>query len=287
MADAGDDILAMVRQLPKDPPPGYSEFFKSTLIAYPACSFLAASYAADFAAFLNVPAITPSASRALAQHFPALHALIRAQGWHMTGIPTAIIGWLRHVATRSLNPGQLQVCMLYMLLYAMYNCKVHCTVMYCKVRCTVLYCKVHCGIYITKHPWGTAHVCIVSLNQHVCTTMQDSFGVVEDPKVEDSHVCMPAFPLARTLPDFKIGKTSQQQDMRLCAKSSNSHSMLTPGLVTIFCAHGVCLGFKLMAASEGPVMIYNLLATRFKTGVTLHAAMLHATGNYCFSVSCI
>jgi hypothetical protein len=70
---------------------------------------------------------------------------------------------------------------------------------------------------------------------------------------------MPAFPLKHYFAEFP---KDSKGDV-VCNKDSNTHQHLTPGVGTVFCAHGVCLGFKMLAAAEGPSTIGELLATRF------------------------
>lgn len=97
--------------------------------------------------------------------------------------------------------------------------------------------------------------------------MQDIAGEVGDPAVEDDFVYMPGFPLVRTLPKYTFNKATRKEDKELCTKKAGRHNVLTPGLITVFCAHGICLGFKLMASSEGASMIHDLVFTRFQEGV--------------------
>ena len=88
---------------------------------------------------------------------------------------------------------------------------------------------------------------------------------VSNPAAEQDHVFMPAFPLCRDLPTFEANSSSAG-DGEQCSKFHRLHNQLTPGIFTLFCAHGVCLGFKLMANKEGPAMAFDLLFTRFQKG---------------------
>ena len=81
-------------------------------------------------------------------------------------------------------------------------------------------------------------------------------------RIEDSHVYMPAFSLKRLLATYPMDTKA----VNTCNKISNRHKALTPGVCTLFCAHGVCLGFKLLAKSEGPSTIFDMVATRFEKG---------------------
>ena len=76
---------------------------------------------------------------------------------------------------------------------------------------------------------------------------------------------MPGYPLIRGLPTF-AADSAAQKDGEACNKFARKHSELTPGLFTVFCAHGICLGFKLMMIKESPKTAFDLLYTRFNTG---------------------
>ena len=95
--------------------------------------------------------------------------------------------------------------------------------------------------------------------------MQFPHSPVSVPHAEDAHVYMPSFPLLRGLPAFAADVERVNEEER-CSKFHRRHNMLTPGVFTVFCGHGVCLGFKLMVNKEGPATAFDLLYTRFETG---------------------
>lgn len=95
--------------------------------------------------------------------------------------------------------------------------------------------------------------------------MQLPSSPVSAPDAETAHVYMPSFPLFRGLPAFAADSDRVSEEER-CSKFHRRHNRLTPGIFTIFCGHGVCLGFKLMVNKEGPATAFDLLYTRFKTG---------------------
>ena len=58
----------------------------------------------------------------------------------------------------------------------------------------------------------------------------------------------PAYPLVRG-----HGQYQTKTDTRTgCRKDSQNHPKLTPGVFTMFCFHGVCLGFQVMTSVESP-----------------------------------
>jgi hypothetical protein len=75
-------------------------------------------------------------------------------------------------------------------------------------------------------------------------------------------VFMPMLPLLRLLPAYRM-KAEKQRD---CNKYAFSHKGLTPGIFLVYCAHGVCLGFKLLPRCEGPSAVHDLLFTRLSDG---------------------
>lgn len=68
---------------------------------------------------------------------------------------------------------------------------------------------------------------------------------VSNAAAESDHVFMPAFPLCRDLPAF-LANAENVSDGERCSKYHRLHSQLTPGTFTVFCAHGICVGFKFM-----------------------------------------
>ena len=82
---------------------------------------------------------------------------------------------------------------------------------------------------------------------------------------EVDHVFAPGFPLLRGLPKFAADKAKDKEAG--CNKYARTHPTLTPGLFTFFCAHGICIGFKLLMRKEGPSVAFEFIFTRFKKGV--------------------
>ncbi len=80
--------------------------------------------------------------------------------------------------------------------------------------------------------------------------------------VEADHVYMPMLPLRRLLPAYRM-KAEKQRD---CNKYAFGHKGLTPGIFLMYCAQGVCLGFKLLPRSEGPSAVHDVLFTRLSEG---------------------
>ena len=84
---------------------------------------------------------------------------------------------------------------------------------------------------------------------------------------EDAHCFMPAYPLHRTLPKFKADKERGDGTAdSVCAKCRCSHPGLAPGIFTAFCAHALCLEFKLMKDKEGCSIPFEMIYTRFPEG---------------------
>ena len=50
----------------------------------------------------------------------------------------------------------------------------------------------------------------------------------------------------------------------VCRKESQSHKSLSAGLFTMFCPHGICMGFQLMDCVESPRTPFDILLRRFR-----------------------
>ena len=48
-----------------------------------------------------------------------------------------------------------------------------------------------------------------------------------------------------------------------CRKITKRHARLSPGLFTMFCKHGIAIGFQLMSDTESPKTAFNILVGRF------------------------
>ncbi|XP_074650783.1 uncharacterized protein LOC141905706 [Tubulanus polymorphus] len=48
-----------------------------------------------------------------------------------------------------------------------------------------------------------------------------------------------------------------------CNKMSKRHRVLTPGIFTVFCPHGICYGFQAMESHESPRFPFSIFKTRF------------------------
>lgn len=83
---------------------------------------------------------------------------------------------------------------------------------------------------------------------------------------EDQHCFMPAYRVCRSLPPFAADKGRTRDEQQGCSKCSRKHARWTPGVLTLFCAHGKCLGCHLMTDQEGPRQVFDLIYTRFKIG---------------------
>ncbi|DBA80211.1 TPA: hypothetical protein ACH3X1_008104 [Trebouxia sp. C0004] len=92
----------------------------------------------------------------------------------------------------------------------------------------------------------------------------------------DEHCFMPAHPLCRFLPTFAADR-SRGTDGKTCNKFYKKHPVLTPGILTLFCAHTECIGFSLMTDQRGPTLhfIYNRFKTAPKMIVYDNACNLH------------
>ena len=49
-----------------------------------------------------------------------------------------------------------------------------------------------------------------------------------------------------------------------CRKKSYGHPTLTPGIFTVYCAHGICCGFDILRSCESPRHPFEIFTTRFQ-----------------------
>lgn len=96
--------------------------------------------------------------------------------------------------------------------------------------------------------------------------MQDLECAGPGEGVDATHAYMPMFQVKRLLPNYKL-QAEQERAKRDCNKFTSACKKLTAGLFLIYCAHGVCVGFKLMPRNEGPSTLHELLYTRLDKGM--------------------
>ena len=74
----------------------------------------------------------------------------------------------------------------------------------------------------------------------------------------------PTKPTYLGTPNYSADKTGNQERGN-CTKivTSTRHRTLSPGVFTLFCRHGLCIGFQMMESHESPQTGFHLLMTRF------------------------
>ena len=75
--------------------------------------------------------------------------------------------------------------------------------------------------------------------------------------------CFPNYDVCRGLAKYAADKPREVL-VTGCRKDSQKHPTLTSGLFTMFCPHGVCLGFRIMENPESPRTAFEILMSRFK-----------------------
>ncbi len=86
---------------------------------------------------------------------------------------------------------------------------------------------------------------------------------------EQTTIISPATPLAifpnlppqRSLPQYAADRRSDLQST--CNKSATRHYTLTPAIFTLFCQHGVCVGFQALTSQESPRHPFEIFYQRF------------------------
>ena len=95
----------------------------------------------------------------------------------------------------------------------------------------------------------------------------------------------PCLPELRASPIYEADSVqSKKEDPDACRKTSYGHPTLSPGIFTLYCQHGVCYGFEVMARCESPRIPFEIFSTRFPRPPRIivydNACKLHA---YCLN----
>ncbi|KAL2082775.1 hypothetical protein ACEWY4_022593 [Coilia grayii] len=74
----------------------------------------------------------------------------------------------------------------------------------------------------------------------------------------------PNMPLVRDRGIFDADMSREDSRLIDCKKMATRHPSLIPGVFTLFCGHGVCLGFAIMEQVESVEVPFRILRTRFQ-----------------------
>jgi len=85
------------------------------------------------------------------------------------------------------------------------------------------------------------------------------------PIRSDGFSCFPTLPLVRRVRHYAADSRSLKEDKDSCRKCISSHPVLTPGIFTLFCSHGICYGFQILKQHKSPKHPFEIFFTRFKT----------------------
>ena len=96
-----------------------------------------------------------------------------------------------------------------------------------------------------------------------------STPVFSPPPPNNKLAHFPNLPRIRGIPAYSADQRTTHcapEDQDACRKYSSSHpTLLTPGIFTIYCPHGVCCGFEVMRSHESPKRPFKIVFTRFET----------------------
>ncbi|XP_066910086.1 uncharacterized protein [Clytia hemisphaerica] len=79
---------------------------------------------------------------------------------------------------------------------------------------------------------------------------------------ENELSSFPNLPIRRSRGNFEQDKRNLKYDS--CRKNYKGHPNLTSGIFTIYCPHGICYGFQVMAKEESPNVPFTIFRTRFQ-----------------------
>lgn len=80
---------------------------------------------------------------------------------------------------------------------------------------------------------------------------------------DQNYDMFPNHPRIRLLPKYTDKVATDKEDGD-CTKNKESVALFTPGVFSLLCPHGVCLGFQKMHRYEGPSTLFEILLTRFE-----------------------
>ena len=104
------------------------------------------------------------------------------------------------------------------------------------------------------------------------------------PPQEDSLSFFPNLPALVGRGNYAIDHLNIKSTSDECHKYPDSHPVLTPGIFTIYCQHGICYGFQVMDSHESPCYPFKIFRSRFTSAPKLiiydNACKLH---QYCLN----
>jgi len=102
------------------------------------------------------------------------------------------------------------------------------------------------------------------------------------PPQEDSLGLFPNLPALVGQGNYAIDQLKIKSVSDECHKYPDSHPVLTPGIFTTYCLHGICYGFQVMDTHESPRHTFKIFHSRFTSSPKLiiydNACKLH---QYC------
>lgn len=112
-----------------------------------------------------------------------------------------------------------------------------------------------------------------TLSEEAATQMIDNLATLDNPAqvlpldIKEMYLTghyFPAYPIQRKIPRVKVKGEYNEKDSS-CSKNYKQKGQNTPGVVFFFCMeHEKCIGFIIQDESEGPKMVTEAIATRFK-----------------------
>ena len=83
------------------------------------------------------------------------------------------------------------------------------------------------------------------------------------PVQENFLSFFPSLPVQTGPMRYAADKLLSKCEPNKCRKYAGCHPVLSPGIFTVFCPHGICYGFEVMATHESPCHFFQIFRSRF------------------------
>jgi hypothetical protein len=108
------------------------------------------------------------------------------------------------------------------------------------------------------------------LNHNDIHNAYECFSITEEQDWKTGQYFAPYLRYRRTVNKYEIDlkpkTTKKQRNCRgelECERNGDKYKIKTPGLLTVFCSHDLCVGFQILTESESPKHVFQFFYHRF------------------------